>query len=475
MSDRPQHPEADRRLRPRADADAGAIRRKWFVLLSVGVGTYMSGLDGSVVNALLPVIRRALGTSVAGIEWVVTVYLLVVSGVLLGFGRLGDLRGHRRVYLIGLAGFTVSSALCGLSPSAGWLIGFRALQALAAAMIFSNAPAILTRSFPPEERGRALGLQALMTYLGLSTGPLLGGLLSRHYGWGSIFFINVPVGLLAVTLAHRFVARDEPARAGVPFDLLGATLFFVGLFLLLLGLNQGHAWGWGALATVAVLGAGAAVLAAFVAVESRRVHPVLDLTLFQSVAFSSSVLAATVNYVGNFTVVFLLPFFLIQGRGLSPTQAGLVLTAQPVVMMVSSPLAGALSDRIGSRAPATFGMAVLSAGLWLLSRAGVATPLWHIALTLGFCGLGLGAFTAPNNSRILGSAPRHRQGIASGVLAAARNVGMVLGVGLAGAVYTTVLESHGPDAVPQAVSAGLLAAAALTGLAVFPSAMGGAR
>ena len=181
---------------------------RWWVLLAVGVGSFMSALDGSVVNALLPTMRAALHTTVATIEWVVSIYLLVVSGLLLGFGRLGDLRGHRDVYLVGFAAFVATSALCGLAPSAPWLIAFRALQALAAATLFANSTAILARTFPPSERGRALGLQSVMTYLGLSAGPPLGGVLAAHLGWRAVFFINVPVGLAGLALARATIPRD---------------------------------------------------------------------------------------------------------------------------------------------------------------------------------------------------------------------------------------------------------------------------
>ncbi len=429
----------------------------------------MSALDGSIVNALLPTVRAALGASVAAIEWVVSVYLLVVSGVLLGFGRLGDLRGHRGVYLTGFAGFVVTSALCGLAPSTEWLVAARALQAIAAAMLFANSPAILTLSFPPSERGRALGLQATMTYLGLSAGPPLGGLLAAHLGWRAIFFVNVPVGLVGLALSRAVIPEDRPSGEVPPFDLLGAALFFVGLFGLLLALDQGHAWGWGAPLTIALLAGSLVVLAVFIAVERRRPHPMLDLSLFRRRAFTGSAFSAIASYVGEYAVLFLVPFYLVQGRGMPVQHAGILLAALPVLMMVSSPISGALSDRVGSRGLAVAGLLVLTGGLLLLSRAGLSTAVWRVAAALAVCGLGLGLFIAPNNSRMLGAAPPHRRGIASGVLAAARNVGMVLGVGLSGAVYTTVLARGGADGVARGVSAGLVAAAGVTVIAAATS------
>ena len=318
------------------------IDRKWWVLAAVGTGTFMSALDGSVVNSILPLLRTTLETDVATIEWVVTVYLLVVSGLLLGFGRLGDLRGHKSVYITGLVGFVTSSALCGLSPSVAWLIGARGVQAISAAMLFANSPAILTSTFPGKQRGQALGLQALMTYLGLTTGPSLGGLLAQHVGWRSVFYINVPVGAVALFLSGRFIERDAPQRDRPPFDTKGAALFFLGLLALLVALNKGHAWGWTSPWVFALVFCSAALLFAFVRREKRVAHPMLDLRLFARRAFSSATVSAILNYVCVYGIVFLVPFYLIQGRGLKTGQAGALLTAQPLAMMVSAPMYASL-------------------------------------------------------------------------------------------------------------------------------------
>jgi len=447
------------------------IDRKWWVLAAVGTGTFMSALDGSVVNSILPFLRTTLRTEVATVEWVVTIYLLVVSGLLLGFGRLGDLRGHKGVYLTGLVGFVLSSALCGLSPSVNWLIGARALQAISAAMLFANSPAILTGAFPGKQRGQALGLQAVMTYLGLTAGPSLGGLLAQHVGWRSVFYINVPVGAVALFLSARFIARDAPQRDRPRFDTAGAVLFFLGLFALLIALNQGHSWGWTSPAVLGVAAFSVAVLFAFVRRERRIPHPMLDLRLFSRRAFSSATVSAILNYVCVYGIVFLVPFYLIQGRGLKTGEAGVLLTAQPLAMMVSAPISGTVSDRIGVRIPAMAGMGVLACGLFLLSRIEQDTPFGSVAMALVVCGLGTGTFIAPNSSGLMGAAPAEKQGIAAGVLATARNAGMVLGVGLSGAILTTILHQGGDSAVVRAVAAGLLVDAALAAAGVFTAAL----
>lgn len=457
---------------------ATGFERKWWVLLAIGVGTFMTALDISVVNTVLPVVNRSFGRDgdVAAIEWVVIVYLLVVSGLLLTFGRLGDLRGHRFIYLAGFFVFVGSSVLCGLAPSALALVGFRAVQALGAAMLSANSPAILTKSFPDSQRGRALGLQATMTYLGLTVGPALGGWLTDLYSWRAVFFINLPVGVLALALSLWAVPHDGAERSAERFDLAGALLFSAGLVALLLGLNQGSSWGWQSLPILGLLLAAAIFLGLFVRNELHITNPMLDLSLFARRLFTTSTVSAILNYICVYGILFLMPFYLIQGRQLSASQAGLLLSAMPVAMAVVAPVSGTLSDWVGSRLPSVLGMAILAAGLFLLARLGPQAPLAQVALALGVAGLGIGIFVSPNTSALMGSAPRHRQGIAAGILATARNVGMVLGVGLSGAVFTTVLARRSAAAAGglyDAIRISLYAAAGFALLGLILSAARG--
>jgi EmrB/QacA subfamily drug resistance transporter len=447
------------------------IDRKWWVLVAVGTGSFMAALDGSVVNTILPVIKNAFKSDVATVEWIVTVYLLAISGLLLTFGRLGDLRGHKSVYIWGFSIFVLSSALCGSAPSAEMLIIFRGMQAIGGAMLASNSPAILTGNFPPERRGQAIGLVSMMTYLGLTVGPSLGGWLTQTLGWRSVFYINVPVGALALTLSLIFIPKGSPAETGKKFDLAGAALFLAGLVALMLGLNQGAEWGWLSAPILGSLGAAAVLLTIFVFVELRSPAPMLDLTLFRNPLFSASTLSALLNYISIYSLIFLMPFYLIQGRGLNPAQAGLLLTAQPILMAITAPISGSLSDRLGARLPGMIGMALLAGGLLLLSRLGPASPLWMVAVGLAIAGAGTGTFISPNTSALLGSAPRHRQGIASGVLASGRNVGMVLGIGLAGAIFTTHLAQNTPNALYSGVDMGFLAAAIVAAVGIIMSAI----
>ena len=447
------------------------IDRKWWVLIAIGTGSFMSALDASVVNTILPILRTSFNSNVAAIEWVVTVYLLVLSGLLLTFGRLGDLRGHKTIYVWGFSIFVVSSALCGVAWSATALVVFRSLQAIGGAMLASNSPAIVTGNIPPEQRGRAFGLVSTMTYLGLTVGPSLGGWLTHAFGWRTVFYINVPVGILALSLGLFFIPKDAPVEGGQRFDLAGAAVFLAGLTLLLLGLNKGAEWGWSSPSVLGLLAGAVFLLVVFIQIERRSSAPMLDLSLFRIPLFSTSVASAVLNYICVYSITFLMPFYLIQGRGLNSAQAGLLLTVQPILMAITAPISGAFSDRVGSRMPGMLGMGVLAVGLFLLSGLGSETGLWLVVLGLAVAGSGTGTFISPNTSGLMGAAPRSRQGIASGVQAAARNFGMVLGIGLAGAIFTTHLAQNTVDALFKGIDQGFLVAAGVAVLGIGMSAI----
>jgi len=281
------------------------------------------------------------------------------------------------------------------------------------------------------------------------------------------------VGAIAIVLAWRVIAPDHGARARERFDVVGATLFTGGLVTLLIALNQGHAWGWTSAPVLVLAAVAAALLTAFVWIERHRPSPMLDLSLFRDRQFSGATVSALLNYACVFMVLFVLPFLLIQGRGLDAAHAGLILTAQPIVMAVVAPISGTLSDRIGSRAPAVTGMVTLAVGLAFLGSVVSRGSLAVIAGGLAVIGLGVGTFVSPNNNALMGAAPRHRQGIAAGVLATARNVGMVLGVGLAGAVFTTVVarSSSASDGLVAGVRASLFTAVGVAVLGTLAAAL----
>ena len=444
--------------------------QRWLVMAAVGVGSILGSLDTNVVNIALPTIRHAFATDVASVEWVVTIYLLATCGFLLTFGKIGDLQGQKPVYVCGFVTFVASSALCGLAPSIAVLVLCRAIQGLGASMLHSSAPAILTSTFPANQRGKVLGLQAIMVFLGMLIGPTLGGWLTDHLTWRSVFYINVPIGLIALVLSVKFIPDVKSGNREGSFDFTGAALFLIAFSLMLIGLSQGHAHGWTSRYILTIFAVALALLIGFVVVESHTSFPLLDLSLFRVRSFSMSVASAVCYYMAVFTVGFLMPFLLIQGRGLSPSEAGLLISLQPATMIIVAPVAGAFSDRIGTRGLAVFGTALLGLALFLLSFADTTIPLRYIGIAMVMIGFGSGCFMAPNNSTMLGSAPKHRQGIAAGVLATARYVGMICGVGISGAIFTTFVRAHTDRAFYRGIHISFLVACAISCVGCYTSA-----
>ncbi|MCL5959158.1 MAG: MFS transporter [Chloroflexi bacterium] len=432
------------------------LERKWWVLIAIGVGAFMGALDGAVVNAAVPLILRSYGAPLSSIEWVVMAYLLTIASLLLTFGRLGDIVGHKGVYIGGFAAFILGSLLCGLAPSEWWLVGFRAFQALGAAMLIASAPAILTNAFPASQRGQALGTQGTMTYLGVMVGPALGGFIADHLGWQWIFYINVPIGIVATALALAVIPKVKSASGKrESFDPSGAVAMTIGLALLLLALSHGQEWGWSSPAVIAMIVLALVLLVAFTLIERVVAFPMVNLGLFRDRLFSAATSAALINYICAYAVAFLMPFYLLQGRGYSPTAAGLLLTGMSLTMAIAAPLSGALSDRIGSRLPSSLGMAITAVSLLALAflrpDAAGADIVWRIALV----GLGTGLFVSPNSSAIFGSTPPQQRGVASGIVGLARTVGMVLGVAIGGAVFNAGIVRWTPVVGDQALFYGI--------------------
>ncbi|MCL6521813.1 MAG: MFS transporter [Firmicutes bacterium] len=408
---------------------------RWRILAAVVLGGAMGPVDGSVSNVIMPVIARQYGVGLAAVSWVVMVYLLVVGSALLSFGRLGDMWGYRRIFRAGLGVFTVGSALSGAAPTFPLLLVARVVQALGAAMFMAVGPAILTAVFPAGERGRALGLNGMAVAAGLALGPTLGGTLTDLVNWRAVFYINLPIGAAALLWTGR-VLPASARRREERFDLAGALLALAGLGGLLLAASEGESWGWSSPATLLAASGGAVLGFLFVLWERRVPEPMLDLSLFRSRTFSAATAAGLLSFMTQFVLTFLVPFYLQQLLGLDPLRAGLVMTAHPLMVLILAPLAGALSDRIGTRALASAGLALSGLGLLLLTGLGSAAPPWQVAWRMAVYGLGTGIFQAPNNSAVMGAAPRSRLGVASSVLATVRNVGMVLGVAVADLVFT---------------------------------------
>jgi EmrB/QacA subfamily drug resistance transporter len=410
---------------------------KWIVLAIVGTAAFMTTLDSSIVNIALPSIARAFGVPLAGsIEWVQIGYLVVIATTLLTVGRLADMLGRKPLFLAGLAVFTAGSALCGAAPSLGALIAARCFQGLGGAAIFSVNTAMITRSFPAAERGRALGVNALLVALGVSVGPTVGGILTQALSWRWIFYVNVPIGVIAILVAWRLLTeRHHPERQR--FDLPGAALIAIGLAALTLGLSFGQEWGWGSDQFLASMVIAVAALAGAGWAERRVPAPVLDPALLRNRVFVSANVSFMICMFALFAVGFLLPFYFEELRGYSTLQSGLLLTPLSLTLAVVAPVSGMLADRVGSRWLAPLGLAIACAGLLLLSELNQTSPVSYLVMCLIVTGIGQGLFQSPNTRAIMGAAPRDEQGVASGVLSTGRVIGQSLSVAVAGAVFTS--------------------------------------
>lgn len=417
----------------------------WPAFSCVALGVFMATLDSSIVNVALPSILADFQVSLALVEWVPNAYLLAITGLLLAFGRLADIHGQRRVFLAGLAVFTAGSALCAASGTALQLIAARVVQGMGAAAVMACSAAIVTAVFPPEQRGRGLGLVGTTVALGLTSGPALGGLLLGFSGWRSLFLLNLPLGALGLALGARLLPPLRFGRRHQGFDLPGAVLLTLGCTALLLALNRGQ--DWGPAAGAAWAGLGAAALAGFAFREARAREPLLDLGLFRNRAFSAATAAAVLSYLAGFVAVLLTPFYLTHLRGMGPREMGLTLTIAPLVMTLLAPWAGALSDRVGYGRLTAWGLVVRSASLLALLLLGPATPFGWVLAALALLGAGSALFNPPNTSSIMGSVPQERLGIAGSVAAVARNLGMVLGISLGGATFSAAYRVAGGDSL----------------------------
>lgn len=432
-------------------------------------------IDGSVVNVALPTLSARFHAGMNTVGWVSMAYLLVLGTLILTYGRLGDMFGFRRVLLTGVAIFTLASAACALAPNIYVLIFFRAIQAAGAGMFMAVGPAIITATFPPYERGRALGINAMSIATGLAFGPALGGLLLTVSTWHAIFLINVPVGLTSLIWSQHVVPAPEHLKRQ-QFDLVGAVLGFVALGSLLLVGSYGEEWGFLSPLSIGLSALGMAALAAFIWWEGRASQPMLDLGLFRNRVFSAANLAAFLNFTAQNAMLFLIPFYLQELLGYDPGHVGLVMTITAVATLLVAPLAGGLSDRLGTRWLAFAGQSLVTAVLFTMTRLGPYARTFDIGWRLFAFGVGLALFQSPNNSAVMGSVPRHRLGVGSGVLATVRNVGMVFGIALSTAVFNWQYQWHiqnNPVATAAAFMAGLraalVAAAVLAGIGALAS------
>ena len=432
--------------------------KKWKVFSLVAVSIFMSTLDSSIVNVALPYIMQEMVTDISTIQWVIVIYLLVVSSLLLTFGRLSDIKGRRLIYVAGFLVFTLGSFLCGVASTVSFLVTARVVQGAGASMLMACSPALIVDVFEKEQRGRVLGMIGAVVAAGLTLGPVAGGFILEYLSWRYIFYINIPIGIGA-TIAGVFVLKSIPGGKGSrePLDYVGSLTMMIGLSSLILGLTQASSWGIlsfrfaGCLMMAVLAGIG------FIINARRCAHPLFDLGLLKIRLFVLPLATSGILFAALFTIVFMMPFYLTYPCGFSAGKTGGIMIVPFVFLLFISPVAGGLADRLGSRLLCFFGMVLL--GLSLVSliflSPGMETLaiLWRMALA----GVGTALFVSPNNTTVMGAVPMARRGIASGATATARNLGMVMGVALATTIFTSSfthltqgagLDNYTPAMVP---------------------------
>src|SRR2546421_10127685 len=411
--------------------------RKWWTLVAVAVGLFMIMLDNTVVNVALPSIRADLGISISELEWVVNAYALTFGVLLLSGGKLADLLGRRRIFIAGLVIFTAASLWCGLAGSAGSLIAARTVQGVGAALLNPATLSIIPATFPRRQRGTAIGIWAGVSALALAIGPLVGGLLTECINWSWIFFVNIPVGVLAIVAARLFVDETKDTSHEQRLDLPGLVTSAVGLFALTYGLIETNTHPWGSVRVLGLLAVALVALATFVLLESRQRLPMLDLSLFRNPTFSGANAAMALVGLSMFGVFFYNSLFIQNILGSRALQPGATCLPMTVLIILVAPFAGRLSDRVGPRWLMGAGMTLLTVSLLLFGRLDTSSTFWAILPGLLVGGLGMGITMAPTTAAAMGSVPVDKAGVGSAVINAMRQVGGSLGIAVMGTLVAT--------------------------------------
>jgi EmrB/QacA subfamily drug resistance transporter len=411
---------------------------KWFILSTVLLGATMSALDVSIVNVAMPTLKGTFGVSMAVIEWIAMAYMLTLTIFLPLFGRLADMYGRSKLYNIGFVVFSAGSLLCGMSSSAGFMIASRVIQAIGAGLLQANSVALITHAFPGNERGKAIGVQGAVQAISMSVGPFVGGILIATVGWRAIFYINIPIGILGTIAALFILPPNQKVEKKEKVDYLGTMFFASGLAFIVLAFNEGVKLGWGSHTIIMYFLSGIVLLSLFIATELKVRYPLIDLKLFKNATFLFGNLTGMLSYYVLFAVMFLMPFYLQKVLGYSVALTGALLTPIPLAMAVVAPFSGHISDKYGPRIITTSGMLISALACFALMFTGVSVQLPLLVAVLVLLGIGMGLFTPPNNSAIMGSAPKEKLGVAGGVLNMMRSLGLIFGVDISGVIFTSL-------------------------------------
>lgn len=400
-------------------------------LLVATLASFFTPFMASAINIALPSIGSEFAADAILLSWIPTAYLLASAVFAVPFGRIADIHGMKKIFTYGIIVFTAATFLCGAAPSVTSLIAFRILQGIGSAMIFVTGLAIITSVYPPHERGKAIGINIASVYIGLSLGPVLGGILTQYLGWRSIFYAIIPLGLLVIALTALKVKGEWAECRGEKFDTAGSIIYGIALIMLMYGFSILPEELGIILLILGIMG-----IIAFALFELRVKNPVFEVRLFKNITFGFSSLAALINYSSTFAVVFLLSLYLQYIKGLDPQFAGIILVAQPAVMAITAPVAGRLSDRFSPGIIASIGMAITAISLFGFIFLNSNTSLEFIIMVLLVLGFGLGLFSSPNTNAIMGSVKKRFYGIASATVGTMRLIGQMLSMGVAMLIFS---------------------------------------
>lgn len=429
---------------PAAQRGAGLRGHPWLTLVTVAVGVMMVALDGTIVAIANPAIAMDLGATWSDLQWITNAYFLALAVSLITAGKLGDRFGHRQTFLVGVAGFAVSSAAIGLSEGITMVIVFRVLQGLFGALLMPAALGLLRATFPAEKLNMAIGIWGMVIGASTAGGPILGGVLVEHVNWESVFFINVPVGVLAVALGAWILLDHRAENAPRSFDIPGIVLLSTAMFCLVWALIKAPEWGWGGLWTWAFIGAAVALFAGFAGWESQVREPLIPLTLFRSVPLSAGVVLMVLMAIAFMGGLFFVTFYLQNVHGMSPIDAGLHLLPLTGMMIVGSPLAGVVITKAGPRIPLACGMALTALAMYGMSTLETDTGSGVMSLWFALLGLGLAPVMVGATEVIVGNAPMELSGVAGGLQQSAMQIGGSLGTAVLGAVMASKVDRDLP-------------------------------